>query len=116
MIRLRLRQPVPGLILHEYVARWYVFMHCERSGTHGVYSGTFRIFARTRRFIARRHIRISYETHSRACERATRENNFTARPGRAVIALVIIVAPLDLVPRVFPKDPPPFASSRTARK
>lgn len=46
---------------------------------------------RNPRFI-RVDIRISCETHLHV-----RENNFTARPARAVIALVIIAALLDLV-------------------
>lgn len=44
-------------------------------------------------FYSHQHIRISYETHLHV-----HKNNFTARPGHAVIALVIIAALSDLVP------------------
>lgn len=73
---------------------FYTIATC--SGTQGATGSAYstRVLFKTQSaFYSRRHIRISCETHLHA-----RENNFTARPGRAVIALVIIAALLDLVP------------------
>lgn len=65
--------------MHLYASRvvqWY-------PGDRGIcLFGARVIRANDPRFICRRRIRISYETHLYA-----RENNFTAYPGRAVIAL-----------------------------
>lgn len=79
----------------QYRIYFYILPHAVAlGGAPAELAYSTRVLFKTQSaFYSRRHVRISCETHLHA-----RENNFTARPGRAVIAFVIIAALLDLVP------------------